>query len=276
MQTQWETSVTPEHSGYFAVPGAHLCTILHHVPNPVARVLLVGPFASERHFSYHVWVRWARFLAARRIEVLRYDYRGIGESTGIFEEMSFEHWSEDLDLLAAWFASRSSGVPLLLHGLEIGAILAARGFHRGIGDGLLLWSPPDDANQALRMSLVRWAALEQILESPKNRIPASEYIRQLEQGSSIEVQGYHWSSRLWMDSFTFKLPVSFDTEGSSATTYKRPVKTVKFGKNGSSVALPYPRHDPETKDLSALYASSFEWIVESLTPGNGGGDENIR
>ena len=56
----------PEHAGYFEVPGAHLYTVLHEVKDPVARVLLVGPFASERHISYLPWVRWARYLAARQ------------------------------------------------------------------------------------------------------------------------------------------------------------------------------------------------------------------
>ncbi len=54
-----------ECAGYFTVSGADLYTVLHEVPKPVARVLLVGSFASERHFSYHPWVRWARYLAAR-------------------------------------------------------------------------------------------------------------------------------------------------------------------------------------------------------------------
>ena len=76
----------PEHAGYFEVPGAHLYTVLHEVKDPIARVLLVGSFASQRHNSYLPWVRWARYLAANNIEVLRYDYRGIGESTGNFDE----------------------------------------------------------------------------------------------------------------------------------------------------------------------------------------------
>lgn len=100
MQTQCSTNTRlSEQAGYFTVPGAHLYTVVHQVTDPVARVLLVGPFASERHVSYHPWVRWARYLAARQIEVVRYDYRGVGESTGVFEEMSFEHWSEDVQLL---------------------------------------------------------------------------------------------------------------------------------------------------------------------------------
>jgi alpha/beta superfamily hydrolase len=134
-----------EQARYFTVPGEHLYTVLHQVPDPIARVLLVGPFASERHFSYHPWVRWARYLAARRIEVLRYDYRGIGESTGTFEDMSFENWSEDVQLLAEWFSHQSPRVPLMLHGLELGAILAAKSFQTGTGDALLLWAPPANA-----------------------------------------------------------------------------------------------------------------------------------
>ena len=269
MQIQSSTKIElPELAGYFTVPGAHLYTVLHQAADPVARVLLVGAFASERHFSYHAWVRWARFLAARRIEVLRYDYRGIGESTGIFGEMSFEEWSEDVKLLANWIASRSPNVPLILHGIELGAILAGKSFHEGMGDALLLWSPPANANHALRATIMRWAGLEQIFESPENQKSASEYIRQLEQGSSIEVQGYEWSSRLWRDSFHVDLPANLRDESSSREAYKKPVKTVRFGKDSGSLAMPYVRYE-DPKDLSALYSDNCDWITGALALPNG-------
>jgi len=252
-----------EDAGYFKVPGAHLYTVLHWVPDPIARVLLIGPFASERHFSYYPWVRWARYLAARRIEVLRYDYRGVGESTGIFEEMTFANWSEDVELLATWFASRSLGVPLLLHGLEVGAVLAGKSFQAGLGDALLLWSPPDNANQALRSSLLRWAGLEQLFESAENRKTAADYIRHLENDISIEVAGYQWSGKLWHDSFDFDMPDAMRDERVASERFKMPVKIVKLGKEAAPLVKPYVGYD-EVKDLSWLYSQNFEWVMAAL------------
>jgi len=259
-----------EQAGYFPVAREHLYTVLHGVREPLARVLLVGSFASERHFSYIPWVRWARYLAARGIECLRYDYRGVGESTGAFEEMSFEHWMEDVDVLAAWLKERSPDVPLMLHGLELGAILAANIFEKGAGDGLLLWAAPRNANNALRTALLRRIGMDHALKFGHDRKPASDYIRQLEDSEFLEVEGYQWSGKLWRDSFRYELPPALVDQTCARLGDTRPVRTVTLNKNaaplvkGSSVV-----YETLSRDFSALFSENFEWIASALALSEG-------
>jgi alpha/beta superfamily hydrolase len=262
VQTQMQADETSlERAGYFTVSGAALYTVLHEVLDPVARVLLVGPFASERHNSYLPWVRWARYLAERRIEVLRYDYRGVGESTGVFEELSFEHWLDDVQLLANWLKGRSPDVPLVLHGLEVGAILAGRTFDNGTGDALLLWSAPKNAHQALRSTLLRWVGLEHLFKASDEVRSASEYIRLLESGTLIEVEGYEWSTRLWRDSFDLYLPASMVDDTSAAMVYEKPVKIVKLDKNAAPLVKGGFVGYDEAKDFQWLFAPNADWIA---------------
>lgn len=254
-----------EHAGYFPVSGAHLYTVLHEVKQPVARVLLVGPFASERHNAYLPWVRWARYLAAHNIEVLRFDYRGVGESTGIFEQMTFDDWSQDVRLLAEWLQQRSPNLPLVLHGLGLGAVLAGRAFDAGLGQALLLWSPPANANQALRATLMRWVGLEQIFKFGDDRRSASDYIRELEQGSPLEVDGYLWSFSLWQESFRLTLPQGLAGEESAAQAYELPVKIVKLTRDAAPLTKGGLVGYDDLKDFTWLYAPNCEWIVEATS-----------
>jgi Serine aminopeptidase, S33 len=246
------------------VSGEHLYTVLHEVENPVARVLLVGPFASERHKSYIPWVSWARYLARRRIEVLRYDYRGIGESTGNFEQMTFEDWTDDVRALAAWLKSRSPDVPLLLHGLEVGALLAGSVFHENIGDGLLLWSPPRNANQALRRTLLRWVGIEQIFQSVDERKPTSDYFRELDEGGCLDVEGYPWSAELWRSSFAYELPSTLIDEVSASATYNKPVRIINLGREASPLVRGGSVGYDEAKDFSWLFEENFAWIALAM------------
>ena len=214
--------------------------------------------------SYIPWVLWARYLAERGIDVLRFDYRGIGESEGVFEETSFDHWCEDAHLLAGWLKNQSPDLPLVLHGLGIGALLASLVFDAGLGESLLLWSPPANANQALRSMLVRWVNVEQLFKYGDERKPPSVFIQQLERGSPIEVEGYQWSGKLWQDSLHVHLPAALQDEGTARAGYKRPVRIVKLGKEASPLVKAGTVADDRPKDFSWLFDANWEWISKSI------------
>jgi alpha-beta hydrolase superfamily lysophospholipase len=274
VQTQYSlNNELHEEPGYFEVPGAHLYTVLHRATNPVARVLLVGPFAPERHHSYDPWVRWARYLAQRGVEVLRYDYRGVGESEGVFDEMSFAHWNEDVELLTGWLGARSPNLPLVLHGLEMGALLAARAFHRGIADVLFLWSPPENANQALRPALLRWIALDQLFKFGGDRRTASAFIRDVEQGATIDVEGYRWSPKLWRESQEVLLPREMEDEGRATRAYQRPVRIVRLGNDAIPLIKGGPAVADEPRDFTSLFAKNWERLAAALAARAGGSRE---
>ena len=252
-----------ERAGYFAFSGGHLYSVLHEVLDPIARILLAGPFASDRPSSYAPWVRWARFLAARRVETLRFDYRGVGESTGAFEDMGFEKWSGDVEFLANWLQSRSPSVPLILHGLELGALLASNIFEKGTGDALLLWAAPATANEVLRTSLLRRIAAD-AFNRGNTRSSLQEHIRQLEAGQPIEVEGYRWSDRLWRESFMFSLAVGNDEKANLASVGGRPVRLVKLD-NRAAPLINGQWSLSLNPDLSGLFGQNFDWIGQVLT-----------
>jgi hypothetical protein len=195
---------------------------------------------------------------------LRFDYRGIGESTGQFEQATYADWLNDVRALTQWLNSRSPAVPLILHGLEMGAILAGKVFDEGFGDLLLLWSPPANANQALRSALFRWVALEQIFKGGDERKSVSEYIRKLESGSSLEVEGYTWTQQLWRESFTFALPSAL-ANAERAAAYERPVRMVKLSKDAAPLVKGGFVGQDEFRDFSPIFAANADWISTAMT-----------
>lgn len=266
-----------ESAGYLQVSAAcQIYYVLHPCERPLARVLLVGPFASERPHSYIPWVRWARYLAAHRMEALRFDYRGVGESTGDFEQMSFGDWVDDVKRMMGWLSQRDSELPVLLCGLGLGGLLAAQVFCEGHGDSLLMWSPPASGRDALREAMMRRLAAD-MATTAKGQPQKSwdDYQGMLESGQCVQVDGHGWSSRLWRDSAELKLQLREKEGHLTKEGEKRPWRMVKLNRSAAPLIPGFgqwmalnPRAQvhrlPLNPDLTALFESSLGWMRDSL------------
>jgi alpha/beta superfamily hydrolase len=258
-----------ETNGYWEQRDSQLYHTLHPAAEPVAAVVLAGPFATERVTTYAPWVRWARFLAQNGVSALRFDYRGVGESTGRFADLSVADWLDDLDFCARRWQQQHPGRPLVLQGLGFGALLAGKIFQRGSGDALLLWSPPASGDQAIREALLRRMSFDLVQAGAAEPKGAVDYLAQLDHGEPVVIEGYPISARLWKDCGALRLAAN------NPAGDPRPTRIVKLKQTevplvaGSGLwqALnprARMRHCPLNPDLSPFFADNLKWIREAI------------
>ncbi len=113
-----------EHLHFPGANGSQLAARLDRpVAEPTAYALFVHCFTCSKDLKAAGWI--SRALAERGIAVLRFDFTGIGESTGDFAETDFSSNCDDL-LAAIEFLRRTYEAPRLLVGHSLGgaAVLA--------------------------------------------------------------------------------------------------------------------------------------------------------
>jgi hypothetical protein len=257
-------------SSYLSFDGSQLHVIVHSPSGPCrGHILLVGPFASARNDTYVPWIRWARYLAENGYEAVQFDYRGVGESTGNFDEMSFSRWFDDVRFCAAWLKARATSRPIVLHGLELGALLAAKAFAEGLGAALLLWAAPASARELIMERLRFKLFSDYILSGGTRRRVRDEYIQDLEMGKTIEVFGYRWSPELWKESTGLALPSLAALAESRKTAIERICRTIQLSPSlkpltpgvSDSGAIPL------TPNTASFFREELAWINQVFCEG---------
>jgi len=260
------TQGTLEFARYFDLADAQLYTVTHSALRARrGRVLLCGPFAVERERAYLTLVQWARTLAANGFEVLRFDYRGNGESSGAFEDMTLTRWREDAAFCAARLSADAGGGTLVLQGVRLGALLAAELFAAGVGDGLLLWAPPSSAEALLRDTLRHNLVAQRVAQPRAPFRTREQLIAALEAGEVVNVDGYSWTRALWQDARRHPLLVpapgerrpwhALEVAGTSAQAglpaHGEAVVADTFWKSSSSLLVPHSE---------AFFRASLRWL----------------
>ena len=264
-----------ETARYLDVGGERVYTIVFGCERPVAKAVLCGPFPADRLYSLAAWVKWARLLASNNILAMLFDYRGTGESTGPFTEIDFDHWLEDVREMARWAASEYGPAPLVLHGKEMGALLAQKVFASGSGEGLLMWSPPVSARELLRQGLTMRLSMDLMLLKPGERKSAETYLSDLAAGRPVEVDGYSWSAGLWQSSAGLALDAKFARPG-EGKDMERPWNHLPLGhelvplvKSPRLLRVMNPRSalvpdSPLNPDFSSFFQLNLNWLLERV------------
>lgn len=114
-----------------------------------------APFAEEKKGAHRLLVDLARALARRGVPVLRFDYRGTGDSAGAFTDFTLAGAIADISQAVSFLQARC-GVPRVgLLGVRLGAALAAQALPAiGMaGTTLVLWEPVTNGRRFLQLSL---------------------------------------------------------------------------------------------------------------------------
>lgn len=116
-----------------------------HAPADARRdtvAVLCYPFGQEYLRAHRAFVQLAARLCRRGVPVLRFDYRGTGDSAGDMADAGIDGWLDDIALAAAEARRLAGATRLALVGLRLGALLAAlHAAREGAVDTIVLWDP---------------------------------------------------------------------------------------------------------------------------------------
>jgi exosortase A-associated hydrolase 2 len=194
---------------YFLPLGDERLFAFLHRPDGPCRggAVLCAPLAEEKLWSHRVFVSFARDLCARGYAVLRFDYRGEGDSDRRFEQTDLATRIEDTQAAIDELRRQAPELPAVtLIGLRLGAtIAAAAAATRPDVDRLVLWDPVIDGadymQSVLRMNLMAQMAIHRkVIESRE------QLIERLDRGETVNVEGYPFSGPFFRGVSELRLP----------------------------------------------------------------------
>lgn len=130
---------------YFGSPEFPLFGAFHDAETYAQRevgIVICYPFGSEYMRSHRACRHLAVSLARVGFPVLRFDYRGTGDSAGEASDATMADWRADIDLAIDTLRDRTGVESICLAGLRLGASMAfeVASDHPNV-DALILWEP---------------------------------------------------------------------------------------------------------------------------------------
>ncbi len=182
------------HEAFFFGPGDRQLFGSYHPPvhgNGQVLTVLCPPLFLDHTRTQLILRRVATCLAEKGQHVLRFDYRGTGDSFSDLEDVVVSDWIADIELAVQEGRAASGSRKVRLLGVRAGALVAARFASASADvDRLVLWDPVRDG--AAYLEELRGVQTTLLERHPRLRRPErSEAIR--------ECAGYRISERLLGD-----------------------------------------------------------------------------
>ncbi|VAW73253.1 hypothetical protein MNBD_GAMMA15-644 [hydrothermal vent metagenome] len=153
------------------------------------------PFAEEKLWAHRVYVNFARELAHKGYAVLRFDYRGYGDSEGEFTHLTLAHHSDDIERAIALLHEKVDNIKETgLLGLRLGASLAWLAAARTdkINGPLVLWDPVLNGEEYVQ-EFLRSNLATQLAVYGEVRENREQLIEKLKRNELVNVDGYELS-----------------------------------------------------------------------------------
>ncbi len=268
---------------FFEIGADRLFGMLH-LPDgrPRHGLVLCHALAEEKLWSHRVFVALSRELANRGMAVLRFDFRGEGESDLDFEQTGIASRIDDAVRAAEVLLEQQptlAGVSFLGHRLG-GAIAAAAAARlRSHAQALLVWDPVPSGREYL-MQLLRSNLAKQMARQGQAPRTRQALIQALEAGETVVVDGYGIGQALYRELIALELPALLEALECPALLIAAaeeplknstaPAQAQAAGRgNIQHASAPEPAFWREFKELCRcapnMTAVSVQWLERQLT-----------
>lgn len=121
----------------------HLFAVVHRSMLPArARILMCPPLLQEHVRSYRFFAQLAVQWARQGAEVIRFDYAGTGDSSGAGVELAVDRAIGDIRHVWNALVATGDGVPRIVCGVRMGALLAGHAIRDGLDADMAWWWQP--------------------------------------------------------------------------------------------------------------------------------------
>jgi len=178
--------------------GVRFC--VHHVPAKGSKtgqaIVFVPAFAEEMNKSRHVVAQTARRICEQGVGVLLIDLYGCGDSSGHFEDATWETWRADVALATRWLQDYGYS-RLMIWGMRLGGLLAAACAvdSPAVYERCILWQPVISGDSYLTQFL-RLRVANALLSGAPAGTSVGQLRSRLLAGDEVDVAGYRLGAAL--------------------------------------------------------------------------------